>query len=65
MFKEVIKVLQIESLRIDVKAIEPMHKFLHKSLLDGIKFYNDDQGLEYIQYFGSVIFVLSRGADRG
>ena len=39
------------------------HKFWHKSLLADVRFYEDDAGLEYIAFFDSVVFVLSRGAD--
>ncbi|MDY0135562.1 MAG: hypothetical protein RBS36_00195 [Thiomicrospira sp.] len=63
MYKQLIKAKLIKSLPASVKAVSSTHKLLHASLLAGVCFYEDDAGLEYIQFFDSVFFVLSRGAD--
>ena len=63
MNKQLIKAKLIENLPSGVKAVSSSHRFLHASLLAGVRFYEDDAGLEYIVFFDSVVFVLSRGAD--
>lgn len=63
MNKQLIKAKLIETLPAGVKAVSASHKFLHVSLLAGLRFYEDEAGLEYIAFFDSVVFVLSRGAD--
>lgn len=61
--KQLIKAKLIQSLPAGVKLVSPKHKFLHGSLLAGLRFYEDDAGLVYMAFFDSVVFVLSRGAD--
>jgi hypothetical protein len=63
MYKQVIKAKLIEALPAGVKQVSTQHKFFHSSLLAGLKFYDDDTGLNYIVFFNSVVFVLSRGSD--
>ena len=50
MHKQLIKAKQIQSLPAGEKALSSSHKFLHASLLAGVRFYEDDAGLEYIVF---------------
>ena len=57
MDKQLIKAKLIKSLPAGVKGVAHKHKFLHASLLAGVRFYEDDAGLEYIAFFDSVVFA--------
>ena len=50
MHKQLIKATLIQSLPAGVKDMSLSHKFLHASLLAGVRFYEDDAGLEYIVF---------------
>jgi hypothetical protein len=63
MHKQFIKAKLIESLPVGVKQVPTKHKFFHASLLAGLKFYEDETGLNYVVFFNSIVFVLSRGSD--